>query len=82
MKARKMQEVESAESGVPMITPSVIACGDATFPLLSLRDIFPRRVKASAAVAKFPAKPQSARARQFRPLRRSRASSPEGRAKA
>ena len=32
MKARKMQEVEKAESGVPMITPSVIACGDATFP--------------------------------------------------
>ena len=25
------------------ITPSVIACGDATLPLLSLRDIFPRR---------------------------------------
>jgi len=32
MKARKMQEVEKAESGVPVITPSVIACGDATFP--------------------------------------------------
>ena len=32
MKARKMQEAEKAESGVPMITPSVIACGDATFP--------------------------------------------------
>ena len=32
MKARKMQEAEIAESGVPMITPSVIACGDATFP--------------------------------------------------
>ena len=32
MKARKMQEVEKAESGVAVITPSVIACGDATFP--------------------------------------------------
>ena len=32
MKARKMQEGETSESGVPMITPSVIACGDATFP--------------------------------------------------
>ena len=32
MKARKMQEVETAESGVTVITPSVIACGDATFP--------------------------------------------------
>ena len=49
MKARKMQEVEKAESGVPMITPSVIACGDATFP---------RRVKASAAATKFPAVPK------------------------
>ena len=68
-----MQEAETAESGVPVIPPSVIACGDATFP---------RLVKASAATAKFPAKPQSARARQFRPLRHSRASSPEGRAKA
>ena len=27
-----MQEVETAESGVTVITPSVIACGDATFP--------------------------------------------------
>ena len=32
MKARKMQEAETTESGVPMMTPSVIACGDATFP--------------------------------------------------
>ena len=32
MKARKMQESESTESGVPMVTPSVIAYGDATFP--------------------------------------------------
>ena len=27
---------------MPGSTPSVIACGDATLPLLSLRDIFPR----------------------------------------
>ena len=46
MKARKMQEVETAESGVAVITPSVIACGDATFP----------KGTASAVAAKFPAK--------------------------
>ena len=34
-----------------------------------------------AVTGKFPAKVQSARARQFRPLRRSRASSPKGGAK-
>ena len=47
-------------------------------PHPALRATFPRRVKASAAVEKFPAKAQTFRARQFRPLRRSRASSPKG----
>ena len=44
------------------ITPSVIAYGDATLPLLSLRDIFPRsggsrpsRGRLIAVTAKFPA---------------------------
>ena len=46
-----------------------------------LRDIFPRWVKALAAVVQFPAKVQSFRQCQFRPLRRSRASSPKGGAK-
>ena len=50
-------------------------------PHPALRATFPRRVKASAAVEKFPAKAQTFRARQFRPLRRSRASSPKGGAK-
>ena len=36
----------SQKAARPMITPSVIACGDATLPLLSLRATFPRRVKA------------------------------------
>ena len=53
------------------LTPSVIAYGDATFP----------KGTASAMAGKLPAKPQSARLRQFRPLRRSRASSPKGGAK-
>ena len=30
------------KAAYPRVTPSVIACGDATLPLLSLRDIFPR----------------------------------------
>ena len=50
-------------------------------PHPALRATFPRRVKASAAVEKFPAKAQTFRARPFRPLRRSRASSPKGGAK-
>ena len=33
---------KDGEGSLLMITPSVIACGDATLPLLSLRDIFPR----------------------------------------
>ena len=48
------------------LTPSVIAYGDATFP----------KGTASAMAGKLPAKPQSARFRQFRPLRRSRARFP------
>ena len=48
----------SQKAALPMITPSVIACGDAILPLLSLRATFPRRVKASAAAAKFPAAPK------------------------
>ena len=42
---------------------------------------FPRRVKASAVAVQFPTEVESARARQFRPLWRSRASSPKGGAK-
>ena len=48
----------SQKAALPMITPSVIACGDATLPLLSLRATFPRRVKALAAAGKFPAVPK------------------------
>ena len=56
--------------------------GEYPFRLLpAFTATFPRRVKASAAVEKFPAKAQTFRARQFRPLRRSRASSPKGGAK-
>ena len=63
-----------------------VAYGD-RFPFLSLRDIFPRPGEvvlgdgAFGMEEKFPAKAQTFRARQFRPLRRSRASSPEGGAK-
>ena len=32
----------SQKAALPMITPSVIACGDATLPLLSLRATYPR----------------------------------------
>ena len=64
----------------------LVAYGD-RFPFLSLRATFPRPGEvvlgdgAFGMEEKFPAKAHSARFRQIRPLRRSRASSPEGGAK-